>query len=267
MDNKGGAGSSLRKHLNAAGIHEWEDISRASLYDFHDTLCSTVAPSTAKTVMGYCKALLGRYSDTLNLPSDWQKILTTRGCKPVRAYLTPEELRAFEAYKPKNEMEAVVKAECLIEAYTGARISDVLELTEENFSGGSLTYTSKKTKVTATVPTTDKIKGLVSFVRENYDKNPSMVSRERIIRRIARAAGITSPVSIFKAGKPVKGPKCDHITSHTFRISFVTNLQLAGIDMVSLSRLAGHTNTAMTERYCAPTAPKLTDMALAYFGV
>ena len=267
MDNKGGAGSSLRKHLGTAGIHDWEDITRDTLYEFRDALCEAVAPSTAKTVMAYFKSLLNRYSDTVPLPADWSKILSTRGCKPVRTYLTPAELKAFSEYEPRTEIEAVVKAECLVEAYTGARVSDVLELTDENFSESGLTYTSKKTKVTATVPASAKLRELVSYVQAHKDINPSMATRCRIIRKIAREAGVVSPVSVFKAGKPAKGPKCDFISSHSFRISFVTNLQLAGVDMLSLSRMAGHTSTAMTERYCSPTAPKLTDNALAYFGV
>lgn len=267
MDNRGGAGSSLRKHLNSAGISRWCDITRDSLYDFRDMVCKAVAPSTAKTIMAYFKSILNRYSDGIDLPQDYAKILAVKGCKPVRAFLTPAELRAFERYEAKTPVERLIQAECLVEAFTGARVSDVLELTEENFSDGTLTYTSKKTKVTATVPASEKVRGWVTFIQNHRDLEPTMATREHVIRRIARGAGITGPVSVFKAGRAVKGPKCDLISSHEFRISFVTNLQLAGVDMLSLSRLAGHTNTAMTERYCSPTAPKLTDNALSYFGV
>ena len=45
MENKGGAGASLRKHLAAAGIGTWEDISRASLYDLRDHLAESVSPA------------------------------------------------------------------------------------------------------------------------------------------------------------------------------------------------------------------------------
>ena len=267
MDNKGGAGASLRKHLNAVGIKTWDDISRNSLYEFRDKVLSSVAPSTARTVTAYLMSLLNRYSDCLKLPPDYTKILAVKGCKAVRTFLTPAELRAFEKYPARSITEELIKAESLVEAYTGARVSDVLCLTSENFHDGHLTYTSKKTRITVTLPASAKVKGWVEYIQTHKDYEPSMTSRGIIIRRIARGAGITEPVSVFRAGKTVKGPKCDHISSHNFRITFCTNLQIAGVDMLSLSRLAGHTNSAMTERYCSPTAPRLTENALAYLNL
>lgn len=267
MNNAGGAGSSLRKHLATAGIIEWADITRGSLYDFHDGVCAAVAASTAKTVMANAKSLLNRYKHEVGLPEDWQKILSAKGCQSVKTYLTPEELRAFETYKPRNPREEIVKVESLVEAYTGARISDVLTFTDENFDGGYLTYTSKKTKVPATVPASRKIQGWVRYIQNHREDEPSMATRERLIRKIAEAVGIKDPVTVFKAGKTMKGPKWEHLSSHSFRISFVTNLQIAGLDLLAISRMAGHTNTSMTERYCAPSAPKLNDNAIAYFAV
>ena len=57
MENRGGAGSSLRKHLATVGINIWADINRASLYEFRDALANAVAPSTARTVCAYFKAI------------------------------------------------------------------------------------------------------------------------------------------------------------------------------------------------------------------
>ena len=68
-------------------------------------------------------------------------------------------------------------------------------------------------------------------------------------------------MTVYSAGETKKGEKWQYITSHSFRISFVTNLQQSGMDLLSISRMSGHRNVAMTERYCAPTAPKLTWMA------
>lgn len=266
MENRGGAGASLRKHLLASGIESWEDITRTSVYEFRDHLAESVSPSTARTVCANFKALLNRYSDELELPKDWEKILSVKNDRPLRTFLTPAELSRFEAVPTKGKEEAVVKAESLVEAYTGARVSDIMEFTSENIVDGVLTYVSKKTGVRASVPVSAKVEEWIAYAQAHRDDEPTLMSRNRIIRRLAKKAGINETVVVYRAGRTIKAPKHEQLSSHTFRISFVTNLQKSGMDILSLSRLAGHTNTGMTERYCAPTTPELTAKAVAYLG-
>ena len=266
MGNRGGAGDSLRKHLATVNINIWADIDRASLYEFRDALAKAVAPSTARTVCANFKALLNRYSDELDLPKDWEKILTVKNEKPLRTYLTPDELARFEQVETKSKAEAIVKAQSLVEAYTGARVSDIMELTPENIVDGVLTYVSKKTGVRASVPVSRRVEWWIAYAQEHREDEPSLPGRNIIIRRLAKKAGITDTVVVFRAGKTLKTPKYEQLSSHSFRISFVTNLQKSGMDMLSLSRLAGHRNLQMTERYCAPTTPTLTKEAMAYLG-
>lgn len=261
-----GAALSLRKHFAAVGIHTWDDITRTSLYEFRDTLAESVAPSTARTVCAYAKSLLNRYSDELDLPKEWEKILTVKNEKPLRTYLTPNELSRFEQVDTKSRAEAIVKAQSLVEAFTGARISDIMELTPENIVDGVLTYVSKKTGVRASVPVSRKVEWWIAYAQEHRADEPTLVARNLIIRRLAKKAGIVEPVVVYRAGKTLKAPKYEQLSSHSFRISFVTNLQKSGMDLLSLARLAGHTNTDMTERYCAPTTPILTREAVAYLG-
>ena len=98
INNKGGAASSLRKHLNAVGIHEWDDLTRSALYDFHDHLTETLAPASAKTISGQLRAMLVRYEEELNLPSGWRKILLTKSSKPMKIYLSEEDLARLAPY-------------------------------------------------------------------------------------------------------------------------------------------------------------------------
>ena len=44
-----GQAKALAKHLEAAGIFEWRDLSRAALYRFRDATIGNVAASSAKT--------------------------------------------------------------------------------------------------------------------------------------------------------------------------------------------------------------------------
>lgn len=260
--DNGGAASTLRKHLTAAGITEWEHFNDTeALYNLRDTVTGALSKSTAVTFFANLKSFLRRYREYVNLPEDWRDILSAKNERPMRTYLTPEELRKFEGVGTNGEKEALVKVECLLEAYTGARISDIMNFTAENIQGGQLVYVSKKTGTQAAIPISKKIIRWIMYAQSHRKDEPSTVSRCDIIRRLCKRAEINTPVTVYSAGETKKGEKWQYITSHSFRISFVTNLQQSGMDLLSISRMSGHRNVAMTERYCAPTAPKLTWMA------
>ena len=262
------AGASLRKHLSAVNINDWEDITRAALYDFRDHLAGTVSPGTARTVMAYAKSLFNRYSEEVALPKDWQKILTGRSERPRRTYLTTEELSRLEKVRIESPMERVVLVESLIEAYTGARVSDVMTFTEENFrEAGYLSYTSIKTKVTATIPISEKTKGWIAYAQEHRDDEPTLAGRNKIIRRLAKRAGILTRVKVFRAGKEEEGEKWRFLSSHSFRCSTATNLSLAGASLTEIRLTLGHTSEAMSSRYVVAARPQLSAKAMAYFGV
>ena len=266
IDNKAGRGASLRKHLTNAGIREWEDISADSLFEFHDAVCEALAPSSAKTIMAYFKALLERHKYQLDLPEDWDKILVAKGDVSRATYLTPEELKAFEGVTPKTAKEKLVQVEFLIEAYTGARISDVMTFTEHNYEGGYLTYTSKKTRVTATVPVSERTKGWIAYAQNHREDEPSMAGREIIIKRLARNAGIDEMVKTRRGGVERVTPKWQVLTSHCGRRSAATNLVAAGASINDAKLCLGHQNTATTERYICAYKPNLSAEALGYFN-
>lgn len=260
-----GAAQSLRKHLDAVGIHDWEDITRSSLYELKDHLGETVAASTAKQVLSNLRAVMNRVKDEADFPADFAKILAVKGDVCRATYLTPEELRKFETVKVKGAKARLVQVEFLIEAFTGARISDVQTFTEENFAGGYLTYTSKKTKVTATVPVSEKTKGWIRYAQEHRDEEPTLMSRNRIIRRIARDAGIDTPVKTRHGGVEKVTPKWEVLTSHCARRSCATNLVSAGASLTEAKLCLGHRNTQTTERYLCITKPNLSEKAMRYF--
>lgn len=265
IQNKGGAGASLKKHLAAVGIATWEDITRTALYDLKDHLGEAVAPGTAKTVLANFKALLNRYSDQIELPGDWARILTAKGDSTRGTYLTPDELRRFESVPCHLRKERLVQVESLIEAYTGARLSDVLTFTEENFHDGYLTYTSRKTKVTATVPISEKTKGWIAYAQNHREDEPTLAGRNIIIRRIAKRAGLCAPVKTRRGGVEKVSPKWEVISSHCFRRSCATNLVIAGATLTEARLCLGHTNEAMTSRYVVASRPTLSAKAMAYF--
>lgn len=267
MNNKGGAASSLRKHLGAedVGINAWEDITRSTLFDLKDHLARTVSPGTQKTVLANLRSIMNRVRDEVNFPADYAAILNVKSDSPRSTYLTLEELRAFEAVGTKNKYEKIVQIESLIEAFTGARLSDVMTFTEENFADGYLTYTSQKTHKTATVPISEKTKGWIRYAQEHREDEPCLVARERIIKRLAKRAGVNKSVKTRRGGVDKVTEKWEVLSSHSMRRSCATNLVMAGASLTDAKLCMGHSNENMTSRYVVATTPNLSPAAMRYF--
>lgn len=89
----------------------------------------------------------------------------------------------------------------------------------------------------------------------------------RLIKQVARKAGITQPVSIetTKGGvkKQESKEKCDLVMSHTARRTGATLMYLAGVDIYDIMKITGHTTPEMLKKYIKAdqldVVQKLTD--------
>lgn len=254
----------LVKHLRRCGVGGWGDLTRAGLYRLRDELGDTCAPGTARTYMATLKAVLSRYEDEgLGFCPDFRDVLRGRAETTVKTYLTPAELGRLRGADCRTAAERAALSRFLLGAFTGMRVSDATAAGPECVSGGVLTYTSIKTGVTASVPAGAGVADWLAMTRDGV--RLSLTGYNAAIRRLCRRAGIASTVRVHRAGRDETGPKWAFVSSHTARISFATNLARAGVPLIDLSRMMGHTSTAMTERYIVPTAPRLTERAMAYF--
>lgn len=266
IERHGGAQSaSISKHLRNAEIKGWSDLTRRKLMDFRDGLKKDLAPSSAKTVAAALSAVLHRYEDEGVIPCrDYASILRLKGEVPVKTYLNESEIERLERVDTRTIAERLVLNEFLVGTKTGARLSDIRELTETNIVGHTLTYTSKKTGITASVPCSERTRERLRWLEANR-KPMDTATFNRIIRRLCKRAGIDEQVKVHKAGEDMTGPKWKFISSHSARISVATNLSEANTPLNDIRDILGHTNTAMTSRYVCRRDVKLNEQSLALF--
>lgn len=258
------AGQRIAKHLRMTDIRTWDDITPYTIEDFKDKCREALAPNTVRLYCTQFSSFLDRYAwaHKFGSTTDYRKILKSKGVASVKTYLTQDELKRFEKVIIKNRNEALVHHIFLISAYTGMRLSDAQCVTTANVQDGMLTYVSKKTGVEASIPVSQRIMDYIQDIKGE----PMMYRAEnnKILQRLCKRAGINKEVKVYHGGNGASGPKWMFVSSHTARVSFCTNLSALGVSLVDIARLAGHTNTAMTERYIVRTDVKLPNKAMAY---
>ena len=241
-----------------------EHLTKMNFNVFVDYLKSSVANSSARTYLAMFKATLKMMDDTIKLPSGYERILTVKDERPMMCYLNECDLQKIERYEPKNKNERVVKAQFLIECYTGARTSDVERFDVSNLQDGFISYVSQKTKIMACVPCKPIVERLIRS-GENKGSEMALKTKEDIIRRILRNSGVNDIVKVFKAGKEMTGEKWKFCSSHTGRRSFASNMYLKGVDLFTISKLCGHKDVSMTVHYIVCGIRQLPTEALEYF--
>lgn len=264
MAYTGNQNQSLIKHLTAAGITDWSDLTKSNLAEFHDVLVNSVSPGSAKTYMATFKAFLARFDEDVNIPcKNYKDVLKSKNDKALKTFLDEEDLELFRKVRATTNTECFVKDNFLIGAFTGMRFSDITRVSKENISEGMITYVSQKTRITSTVPCSDDMSRRIERARRM--KEICLVSYNRTLRRLCQRAGINKKVKVYKAGQEYTGEKWQFVSSHTARISFATNLSRRGVPIIDISRMLGHSSITMTERYIVPTTVVLSSTAMEYF--
>lgn len=249
------------KHLDAFGIHDFEDCTSSALSEWVAYVKPRVAPSTARLYAATLAATLKRYVGDGIIPcDDIATPLRVRAEKSQKVYLTEAELARLEEVKPRTKKERFVKLAFLISCKTGMRVSDTLRVTSENVVHGYLTYVSQKTNKEAKVPVSAKVMGWIDELN-GIGVSPNLSNYELAIKRMCEKAGVDEPVKLFRAGREVSAPKWQFVSSHTARVTFCTIMAQKGVPVMDICTMAGHSTPVMTERYIIRTAPILNEEA------
>ena len=242
---------------------DWENITKARLSAFVDYLQAHVTTSSSKTYCAYLKSVLNLYSDQIQLPKGFDKVLSVKSDPSEHVFLNEFEIFKIIRYKPDTMAEAIVQQQFVISALVGARHSDAQLLTNENIAENMICYISKKTRIKATVPLSPVIRKLLEtgILYDGYNEkfafafksNVSDTTFNETLRRIAMLCDIDEPCKVYVCGGYIKKKKYELLASHAGRRSFATCLYMRCHDLYLVSRMCGHSDVNMTIRYlCVP---------------
>ena len=151
-----------------------------------------------------------------------------------RVFLLPKELKKLYDYYQSDFINGSRKAilqRYLFSCFTGIRISDSENITEQNFIGDHLAFTMRKTDKFIRIKLNDTAKSLITFPHI-FDGE---FTREHINRELKT---IAHQLDINK-----------RIYFHSSRHTFATNFLISGGNVVNLQRLLGHSKIEETMIY------------------
>lgn len=259
----------ILKMFEAANLCEatWENLTKVRLQRFVDYMAERLSPNSVNQYATKLKAVLNLYSDEVVLPRGFAKVLTPKKAAVQNVYLTEEEIQRIVAYRARNDREALVQAQFCIGVLTLARHSDFVNFDEENIVGDNLVYVSQKTKIQSSIPVSPTLLRFLKAQKELIKKGVSVSddSFNDTIRRVCAKCGIDEPVKLYQRGETQVKPKYQFVSSHTARRSGITNLYLRGLDLLTIAKIAGHSNTATTMGYVCCGIRELPQEAKEYF--
>jgi site-specific recombinase XerD len=145
---------------------------------------------------------------------------------------------------------------------TGLRVSELSKLNvgDINFERGEIPVRGKGGKVRVVFLSDSAISALKSYIALYGDSDALILNKiggerltvrsiERIVAKYAKIAGITK-----------------HVSPHTLRHSFATDLLINGADLRSVQSLLGHSNISTTQIYTHVTDQHLRDVHKAFHG-
>lgn len=226
---------------------------------------ATVTMETYNKFIAYCQEQNYAKNYIGSLIKNWKTLGKMSGNNPIystdlfrkvweetpHVYLNEEELKAIYE-KPLTKPLDNIRDWFILCCYTGLRVSDLLQLTERNYSKGFITIANEKTDATVVIPAHPIVKEII----KKHNGFPPKSCQQKInfhIKEIAKSAGVNTSMlfTITKGGKRIDKyvKKWELITCHTGRRSLVTNMRKTGISDSITMKLTGIKATATLRKY------------------
>ena len=137
-----------------------------------------------------------------------------------------------------------VRDSFLLLAWTGCRFSDLNKIAKTDIKDNFITFRQQKTNNKVTIPLHPIVLDIMK--KYNYDL-PAEISNQKFneyIKSVCRIAKINSPETMTRTegGKlvTINFEKWEHVTSHTGRRSFCTNMYKQGLPTIMIMSISGH---------------------------
>jgi len=160
-------------------------------------------------------------------------------------YLNEKELQQLkDADLSKSPCFDRVRDWFLLLAWTGCRFSDLEKVTKSDIKDDFITFRQQKTNTKVTIP----LHPVVTEILEKYNYDlPAPITNQKFnefIKQACRIAEINSPETTTRTegGKLITSTfeKWEHVTSHTGRRSFCTNMYKRGLQSLTIMSISGH---------------------------
>lgn len=199
---------------------------------------SNLSENTVKGRMKMLKAITNEALKHDLIDESPFKFITIGSMTAKEVWLNMKEIKKIENVPLKGK-QALVRDLFILGCYCGLRWSDLSTLEEAEIKDGMLRKMMKKTNHEVTIPIKTLFWGKGMEIIEKYSGNIKRLSHcccnasaNKMIKEIARKAGVNKPVSF-----------------HWARKSCSSNLQLLGMSLSEVSTILGHTSVDVTDAH------------------
>lgn len=232
-----------------------KDIGREEIMDFVEYLYieKGLKTSTIQAMVIKLKYLLGKAYLNGWAVDDSYTDATVRENESTHIYLKEKEIARLYYYNGLTKKQEEIRDLFIMGCMTGQRYSDYSRISTDNIKGDNICILQKKTKNKAVVPITDYVREIFAKYEGHLPKARSIQYFNKSIKLICRKAGLTDFVTYEedRGGEivMVKKEKCDMISSHTARRTFITNTIRDKVPENMIMKLTGHKSSACFVRY------------------
>lgn len=149
---------------------------------------------------------------------------------------------------------------------TGLRVAELVRLDRGDVEGReevSVLGKGKKRRVVFLSPSAQA--AITSYLKTRVDADPALFIRERVGEDADNRLTVRTIQRILKHYAALAGV-AEHVTPHTLRHSFATDLLRSGADLRSVQALLGHSSVVTTQRYTHLTDTHLKEVHQAFHG-
>lgn len=240
------------------------DLSRQSIKDYLNWLEAEKSNkvSTRNSRLASIKAFChyAQYKDVKNL-ARWQEILSIRFKKadmPYISFLTQEGMKTLLAEVPTDTIQGRRHLAILAFMYdTGARANELISFSAHNLNLTKPYHVvlSGKGRKKRIVPIHEKLVLILKAYMKDANVEPDNVSTQPLFvnahgRRLT-SAGLTHIITMYANKVREEHPELipERLSPHSFRHSKATHLLQAGMNIIYVRDILGHSSVKTTEVY------------------